>query len=107
MTTTLPFDPPYKTKRISEQGERWVEVLVDGTEIDTAAPPSTVHFAATAPKKPAAPSEVSRQVAAMLKVPFAEKDEAKQLGARWDAKKKKWYAPLGADLARFSRWLSD
>jgi hypothetical protein len=41
----------------------------------------------------------------MLNVPFAEKEEAKRLGARWDAKSKKWYAPLGTDLAPFSRWL--
>jgi hypothetical protein len=26
-----------------------------------------------------------------LNVPFARKDEAKQLGAKWDASKKKWY----------------
>lgn len=26
-----------------------------------------------------------------LKVPFAEKDEAKQLGARWDGERKVWY----------------
>lgn len=107
MTTTLPFDPPYKTKRLSEQGERWVEVRADGTEIDTAAPPSMTHFASPAPKKSSAPGEVSKQVAAVLKVPFAEKDEAKQLGARWDATKKKWYVPLGTDLAPFSRWLAD
>ena len=107
MTTTLPFDPPYKTKRNDAQGERWVEVLVDGTEIDTAAPPSMAQVAAAAPKKSAAPGDVSKQVAASLKVPCAEKDEAKSLGARWDAKKKKWYVPLGTDLALFSRWLSD
>lgn len=106
MTTTLPFDPPYKTKRISAQGERWVEVLVDGTEIDAVAPPSAAHFSAAAPNKPAAPKDASKPAAAMLKVPFAEKDEAKQLGARWDAKQKKWYVPLGTDLAPFSRWLS-
>jgi hypothetical protein len=28
-----------------------------------------------------------------LDVPFAEKEEAKRLGARWDAAAKKWYAP--------------
>lgn len=106
MTTELPFDPPYKTKRISEQGERWVEVLVDGTEIDSTAPPLVPQFVATAAKKPTAPSNTSRQVAAMLNVPFAEKEEAKQLGARWDAAKKKWYVPLGTDLEPFSRWLT-
>lgn len=40
-----------------------------------------------------------------LDVPFKEKDEAKALGARWDAGAKKWYAPAGMDLASFSAWL--
>lgn len=39
-----------------------------------------------------------------LKVPFAEKDEAKKLGARWDAARKVWYIDDKADLAAFSRW---
>ncbi len=30
---------------------------------------------------------------AYLAVPFVEKDEAKRLGAKWDASVKKWYAP--------------
>ena len=37
-------------------------------------------------------------------VPFAEKDEAKQLGARWDPKRRKWYVPPGVDAALFARW---
>lgn len=28
-----------------------------------------------------------------LTVPFAEKDEAKRLGARWDGERKLWYVP--------------
>lgn len=39
-----------------------------------------------------------------LKVPFAEKDEAKSLGARWDAARKLWYIDDKADMAMFSRW---
>ena len=39
-----------------------------------------------------------------LTVPFAEKDQAKSLGARWNAEKKKWYVPAGADLAPFKKW---
>lgn len=39
-----------------------------------------------------------------LKVPFAEKDEAKKLGARWDAARKIWFVELQADLAPFARW---
>lgn len=40
-----------------------------------------------------------------LDVPFKQKDEAKALGARWDAGAKKWYAPAGTDLSLFSAWL--
>lgn len=39
-----------------------------------------------------------------LKVPFAEKDEAKKLGARWDAARKLWYVEGKADLTPFARW---
>ncbi|RTL24352.1 MAG: hypothetical protein EKK49_21540 [Rhodocyclaceae bacterium] len=40
-----------------------------------------------------------------LKVPFAEKDEAKRLGARWDPANKTWYVKDVEDLAAFARWL--
>lgn len=39
-----------------------------------------------------------------LNVPYAQKDAAKALGARWDASVKKWYVPSGKDLALFSQW---
>lgn len=39
-----------------------------------------------------------------LKVPFAEKDEAKKLGARWDPARKLWYVDGKDDLAAFARW---
>lgn len=39
-----------------------------------------------------------------LKVPFAEKDEAKKLGARWDAARKIWYVEDKADMAAYSKW---
>jgi len=39
-----------------------------------------------------------------LKVSFAEKDEAKKLGARWDAAQKIWYVEGKADLAPFAKW---
>ncbi|MDC9728586.1 MAG: DUF5710 domain-containing protein [Methyloprofundus sp.] len=42
-----------------------------------------------------------------LNVPYAEKDAAKALGARWDPAKKKWYAPEGAVLDEFSQWILD
>jgi len=39
-----------------------------------------------------------------LKVPFPEKDEAKKLGARWDAARKLWYVQGVDDLTPFARW---
>lgn len=40
-----------------------------------------------------------------LKVPFAEKDAAKKLGARWDAGRKLWYV-MGdrVNVAAFAKW---
>lgn len=39
-----------------------------------------------------------------LKVPFAEKDQAKKLGARWDARRKLWYVEGKEDVSAFARW---
>ena len=43
-----------------------------------------------------------------LEVPFAEKDQAKALGAKWNPSIKKWYIPdtLESKASQFSRWLS-
>jgi hypothetical protein len=42
-----------------------------------------------------------------LKTPFAEKDAAKALGARWDGTRKLWYITDVADLTPFLRWIPD
>ncbi|MBM0557860.1 DUF1738 domain-containing protein [Pseudomonas sp. PA-7-1E] len=44
-----------------------------------------------------------------LAVPFAEKNEAKALGAKWDKDAKSWYAPEGVDVATsgLARWNAD
>jgi Domain of unknown function (DUF5710) len=40
-----------------------------------------------------------------LAVPFAEKDEAKRLGAKWHPERKVWFVPAGQDATPFARWL--
>lgn len=40
-----------------------------------------------------------------IEVPFAEKDKAKALGARWDMSRRSWFVPDGVDLMKFKRWL--
>lgn len=42
----------------------------------------------------------------VLKVPYAEKDEAKALGARWNPTRKCWYVPDGKDSEPFARWIA-
>ena len=42
-----------------------------------------------------------------LKTPFADKDAAKALGARWDGTRKLWYITDVADLTPFMRWIPD
>ncbi len=42
-----------------------------------------------------------------LKTPFADKEAAKALGARWDGAKKIWYITDVADLTPFMRWIPD
>jgi len=37
---------------------------------------------------------------------FAEKDEVKALGARWDSAKSSWFVPAGITLAPFAKWIS-
>ena len=40
-------------------------------------------------------------------MPFAQKDEAKALGTRWDAVEKKWFVPADKDIALFVRWQAE
>ena len=40
-----------------------------------------------------------------LAVPYAEKDDAKQLGAKWDRAEKAWFVPAGMDLEAFTPWM--
>lgn len=41
----------------------------------------------------------------LLNVPFAEKDDAKRLGAKWNPDLKKWYVPLKKDYHKFKKWI--
>lgn len=42
-----------------------------------------------------------------LITPFAEKDAAKALGARWDSARKLWYVLDPQDVTPFMRWIPD
>lgn len=42
-----------------------------------------------------------------LAVPYKEKNQAKEVGAKWDKEAKSWYAPQGADLQPLAKWMPD
>jgi len=42
-----------------------------------------------------------------LNVPFAEKDEARRLGAKWDLARKRWYTEDLEDLRPFMKWIPE
>jgi exodeoxyribonuclease VII large subunit len=44
-------------------------------------------------------------MATYLKVPFAQKDRVKALGAKWDAAQRQWFVPPGLELEQFTAWL--
>lgn len=41
-----------------------------------------------------------------LYIPYGDKEEAKQLGARWDSKERSWFIPDDLDPIHFNKWLS-
>jgi len=49
--------------------------------------------------------EMLSQEPIFLDCPFLEKDEAKELGAKFDWTKKKWFIPEGLETELFSKWL--
>lgn len=49
----------------------------------------------------AAPDKTKR---VYLAVPFEEKDQAKEHGAKWDRKQKTWFAPEDVDMAPLEKW---
>jgi hypothetical protein len=45
------------------------------------------------------------QTMQFLDVPYADKDGAKALGARWNPTRKRWYVPDGVAVEAFEKWL--
>jgi hypothetical protein len=43
----------------------------------------------------------------LLNVPYAEKDAAKALGARWNPTRRRWYVPDGVAPEPFAKWVDD
>lgn len=116
MNDTPPFDPPYKTLLKTATGATVIETLADGSKRELGDIPLSTLQVTTTPtsstikpaKKPnASTASTSDKAAVYLNVPFADKEKAKAKGAKWDAMKKKWYAPHGVDINVFKPWWPD
>jgi hypothetical protein len=122
MTDAPPFDPPYFFVEKTEQGVRVVETGADGSRREQLVSfgeaagllfdPSNRAAVTPAParsnaKKPVRPSSGMPPGSTLIAVPFAEKEMAKKLGARWNADRKSWYVPPGVDVALFRQWRND
>jgi hypothetical protein len=58
-----------------------------------------------ASSQPASSDSRAAQADTPLNVPFADKDQAKALGAQWRPDQKSWVVPAGVNLDPFKAWL--
>lgn len=63
---------------------------------------NVVHAAET---KQAAEQAHKSDKITYLAVPFTEKEQAKQAGAKWNKEEKVWYAPPATELSKLAQWL--
>ena len=93
------------------KGMRTSTILDKMKEAGIEAPASHGGAAESAPKEAGAPKYHAipgRGNGALLNVPFADKEEAKALGARWSPDLKKWYVPEGVDYhENLKKWALD
>ena len=80
-----------------------VDALLDEMEADACGRGGVSNFRREeAASPPANPTSVDRLY---LDCPYADKDEAKALGARYDPDRREWYAPDAANTSAFARWI--
>ena len=101
-------EDPFEIQRACRDAEQIRDYLIDlerKKEMGLNAPeaqPMPEHEEAIAarslPERPAAEKT-------FLSVPYKEKEQAKQFGAKWDKEAKSWYAPEGTDLSKLRDWM--
>ena len=104
---------PYEQKHLAQKhGAKWDKEAkkwfapegADMEELNKWLPKEQVQDADIS--VPARPAEKKlAETKTYLAVPFSEKNAAKKLGAKWDGRKKSWYAPEGADMSGLNQWL--
>ncbi len=88
------------------EGKRFFDWLIrpnDRTVFETTANASSTS-SSPGPQIPSSAPRIAT-TETPLNVPFADKDQAKALGAQWHADQKLWVVPAGRDLTPFVTWL--
>jgi putative DNA primase/helicase len=98
---------PQEIFRAASDAERIVTFL-QGFQQTQTADQTMMAERVTALPPSASPQQSSARAGAtervFLAVPFAEKNQAKALGAKWDRRARAWYVPAGIDPEPFTRW---
>jgi antirestriction protein ArdC/phage/plasmid primase-like uncharacterized protein len=96
----------FHAARDAETIKTWVMEPEQRQVLDQAAQQKAAgkERAASKAEEPAMSETEKPKIRTYIAVPFAEKDEAKGLGAKWDRKAKSWYMPEGVDSAGFAKW---
>ena len=104
-------DDPYEIVRACRDAERIKKYMLDlelGLKNDEPFVFTDSNEAANIPAdQSASPEPQTAAEAIYLKVPYREKNQAKALGAKWDAKAKLWMAPAGTDLNKLRQWMPE
>ena len=69
--------------------------------------PEVQQSAATLSPEVAPADQVVAETKTFLSVPYKEKNQAKNAGAKWDRETKLWYVPEGAPLTALAAWLPE
>lgn len=107
-TPRLYLSVPFAEKdHVKRQGGKWDEVAKSWYVPPEGDPKDYARWM----EKPAIPNTRTQEAAmeeskprVFIAVPFAEKEEAKAAGAKWDRAAKSWFIPEGVDNAALSKW---
>jgi antirestriction protein ArdC/phage/plasmid primase-like uncharacterized protein len=111
-TLAVPYAERTEAKAAGARWDRFAKVWYarEGTDMAPLARWSPKEQTLDAPRTvdTAGQTKVAVETSAdrtFLAVPYAEKDAAKTLGARWDKAARSWFVPPGVDLAAFTKWI--
>lgn len=99
-------EDPYWNGKVYGDEKKGYRVYLDGTEVKVTKNQleELKKYKADVKAYKAEQTAASKKGATYLNVPYSDKDEAKAAGARWDAERKRWYAPAGTPMEKLNKF---